>query len=97
MQARDTLQRLGFQTDGRPHPKENAAIAGTVVFALVSIVCAFFPGMHLLGSWTGLLGVLLGFGAQMMSATTAERTVNVIALGTAAVGLAMGLAHGGLY
>ena len=86
-----------LNTDGRRHPLENTGSTLTAIFGVVAAVCAFFPSMHLLGSWTGLAGRGTGLWAQMISATTAERFVNICAVVLSGVGLLFGLAHGGLY
>ncbi|MFI9270000.1 hypothetical protein ACIGXM_04695 [Kitasatospora sp. NPDC052896] len=95
-----TLRRipvLTLNTDGHPHPKENTLVGLTVAFGLVAIVSAFFAHLHILGSWTGLAGIVTGLWGQFISATTAERFVVVIALGASAVGFGIALAHGGLF
>ena len=56
-----------------------------------------FADLHVLGTVTGALGVLLGIYDQYLSATTAERWVIVFGLGASGVGLALGLANGGLW
>ncbi|MCD0482183.1 hypothetical protein [Streptacidiphilus sp. ASG 303] len=86
-----------LNTDGRPHPTENALTALTVVFGLIAFITAFFPGLHLLTSWTGLAGIITGAWGQYVSATTAERFLLVIFLGASAVGFYLGLSHGGLF
>lgn len=86
-----------LNTDGESHPLQNTGAAVTTVFGLVAVVCAFFPSMHLLGSWTGLAGLGVGLWSQMISATTAERFVNICAVGLSGIGLLFGLAHGGFY
>ncbi len=86
-----------LNTDGESHPLENVGSALTAVLGLVAAVCAFFPSMHLLGSWAGLLGLGTGLWAQMISATTAERFVNICGVVLSGIGLLFGLAHGGLY
>lgn len=85
------------QDDGKPHTRENALAAATAAFAIVAVVCAFFPRVHILGAWSGLAGVLTGLGGQMISSTTLERFALVISLGAAAVGLFINMANGGLY
>ena len=86
-----------LNTDGRRHPMANtlAVLAGCL--ALVSAVSAWYPSTHLAGSWTGAFGLLAGLWAQMISATTAERWINVSAMIISGVGFLFGLAHGGLY
>ncbi|HSR25801.1 MAG TPA: hypothetical protein VLW53_19770 [Candidatus Eisenbacteria bacterium] len=90
-------RHMTLNTDGRAHPLENALVVTVAVLAAVAAICAFFPGMHVLGSWAGVAGVATGIYAQYRSATTAERWVIVIGWGVSAVGLALNLAHGGLY
>ncbi|MFI1091758.1 hypothetical protein [Streptomyces sp. NPDC020917] len=86
-----------FNTDGQPHPLENTLVAVTVVLGVISVVTAGFHFLHAVSSWTGLAGILTGGYGQFISATTAERFVLVIALGMAALGFYLGIAHGGLY
>ena len=45
---------------------------------------------------TGLVGLLFGLFSQMMSATREERIIIVTGIIAAFIGLALGLAHGGL-
>jgi hypothetical protein len=86
-----------LNTDGFSHPRENAATLLTTSFAIAAGVCALIPAMHVLGCWAGIAGLATGLYAQMISATTAERLVNVTAMTVSGIGLLMGLAHGGLY
>jgi hypothetical protein len=93
------LSTLGsaLNSDGKAHPVENTFAAVTVVLGTVAFVAGFFPGLHLLASWTGLAGSVTGLRGQMISATTAERFLLIIGLGAAAVGFYLGMASGGLF
>ncbi|MFT2018685.1 hypothetical protein ACMA1D_22995 [Streptomyces sp. 796.1] len=86
-----------LDTDGKPHPVENTFAAATLVLGVVAFVTAMFHHLHLVSSWTGLVGVLTGAWGQFISATTAERFVLIIGLGASAMGLFLGMAHGGLF
>lgn len=88
---------LTFNTDGQPHPLENTLATVTFVLGLIAIISSAFDNMHLLSSWTGLVGIFTGGYGQFISVTTAERFVLIIGLGMSAVGFYLGLAHGGLY
>ena len=92
-------QRSHFilNTDGRHHPFANTLSVLAGCLAVISAVSAWYPSTHLVGSWTGGFGLLAGLWAQMISATTAERFINVSAMIVSGVGLLFGLAHGGLY
>ena len=90
-------RHLTLNTDGRPHPLQNTLAVLAALFALISAVSAWYPSTHLLGSWTGALGLATGLWSQMVSATTAERWINCTAMIVSGVGLLFGLAHGGLY
>jgi hypothetical protein len=48
------------------------------------------------GSWTGITGLVLGAVAQMISTSTAQRWVIVPGWVLAFIGLAVGIANGGL-
>jgi hypothetical protein len=89
--------RFTLNTDGQPHPLENTLVAVTLALGLVSFVTSFFYNLHLLTSWTGLVGILVGAFGQYRSQTTAERYGLVIGLGLAAVGFYLGMARGGLF
>ena len=84
-----------LNTDGRRHPLANTLTALTVLLGVVALICALSADRHVLGSWAGMLGAVTGFGAQLISATTAERSVNVIAIGAAVVGWGLNMAQGG--
>jgi hypothetical protein len=92
-----TRDRITLNTDGRPHPRENALTALTVVCGVVALGCAFSSSLHVAGSWLGLTGVLSGLYGQLISATTAERMVLVTSLGASAVGWGLNMAHGGFF
>jgi hypothetical protein len=89
------VPHVTLNTDGQRHPRENATIAVAAFCGVVALAFAPFENMHVPGTWLGLLGVIAGFYAQYISATTAERMVNVVFLGMAAVGFAINMAHGG--
>lgn len=88
--------RLTFNTDGRRHPLINSLAVVTLVLGAVAVVSSAFASLHLLSSWTGLVGILTGGWGQFISATTTERFALIIGLGMAAVGFYIGVAHGGL-
>ncbi|MGW3243265.1 hypothetical protein [Streptomyces sp. NPDC001070] len=89
--------RFTFNTDGRAHPVENTLAVVTLVLGLIASIAAFWSGLHLLSSWAGLVGILVGAFGQYRSATTAERFFFIIGMGLAAVGFYIGMAHGGLF
>ncbi|MEU7020647.1 hypothetical protein AB0C52_09020 [Streptomyces sp. NPDC048717] len=86
-----------FATDGKPHPVQDTLMAVTLVLGLLSFITAMFHNLHLLSSWSGLIGILTGAYGQYISATTRERFVLVVGLGLAGVGFFLGMAHGGLF
>lgn len=88
--------RLTFNTDGRPHPLVNSLAILTLVLGGISVVSSAFDSLHLLSSWTGLVGIVTGGWGQFISATTTERFALIIGLGMSAVGFYIGVAHGGL-
>ncbi|MFE7706138.1 hypothetical protein ACFU6I_10120 [Streptomyces sp. NPDC057486] len=84
-------------SDGRPHPLQDALVAVTVVLGLIAFVTAMFHSLHLISSWTGLIGILTGAYGQYISATTRERFPLILGLGASAIGFYLGMAHGGLF
>ncbi|PZT69090.1 hypothetical protein DN402_17770 [Streptomyces sp. SW4] len=86
-----------FATDGKPHPLQDALLAVTLVLGITSFITAMFHHLHLLSSWTGLLGILTGAYGQWISETTRERFGLILGLGAAGIGFFLGMAHGGLF
>ncbi|MFF8957687.1 hypothetical protein [Streptomyces sp. NPDC014894] len=86
-----------FATDGKPHPVQDTLVAVTLVLGVIAFVSAMFHHLHLLSSWTGLIGILTGAYGQFISVTTRERTALIVGLGASAFGFFLGMAHGGLF
>ena len=86
-----------FATDGKPHPLQDTLLAVTLVLGVLSFVTAQFHSLHLLSSWSGLIGILTGAYGQFISVTTRERFFLIIGHGASAVGFYLGMAHGGLF
>ena len=86
-----------FATDGKPHPLQDTLLAVTLVLGITSFVTAMFHDLHLLSSWTGLVGLITGVYGQWISETTRERFGLILGLGAAGVGFFLGMAHGGLF
>ncbi|CAM5550923.1 MULTISPECIES: hypothetical protein [Streptomyces] len=86
-----------FATDGRSHPVQGALLAVTLVLGVVSFITAQFHSLHLLSSWTGLLGIITGAYGQWISETTRERFGLILGLGASGLGFFLGMAHGGLF
>ncbi|QGV79637.1 hypothetical protein [Streptomyces ficellus] len=86
-----------FATDGKPHPLQDTLMAVTLGLGLIAFITAQFHSLHLISSWAGLVGVVTGAYGQYISETTRERTVLIIGMGASAIGLGLGMAHGGLF
>ncbi|CAL9489573.1 hypothetical protein C1708_16560 [Streptomyces sp. DH-12] len=86
-----------FATDGKPHPLQYTLLAVTLVLGLTSFISAQFHDLHLLSSWTGLVGLLTGAYGQWISVTTRERFGLILGLGLAGIGFFLGMARGGLF
>ncbi|GAP45921.1 hypothetical protein [Streptomyces azureus] len=87
-----------FATDGKPHPLQDILLAVTLVLGITSFITALVDeDLHLLSSWTGLVGILTGAYGQWVSETTRERFGLILGLGAAGVGFFLGMAHGGLF
>ncbi|AOT59906.1 MULTISPECIES: hypothetical protein [Streptomyces] len=86
-----------FATDGKPHPLQDTLMAVTLALGVLSFVTAQFHSLHLVASWSGLIGVITGAYGQFISETTRERTFLIIGLGASAVGFFLGMARGGLF
>ncbi|MFJ1972689.1 hypothetical protein ACIO93_28870 [Streptomyces sp. NPDC087903] len=86
-----------FATDGRPHPLQDTLLVVTLVLGLTAVITAIFDSLHLVSSWAGLVGILIGAYGQWISETTRERFGLIVGLGASAVGFFLGMAHGGLF
>jgi hypothetical protein len=94
---------LTLNDDGQRHPIMNSLSLFTLVAGLVACVLGFLANQHGAGAyahvgatWLGLIALLVGLPAQLMSATRSERMLIVTGLVAAFVGVSLGLAHGGL-
>ena len=95
---------LTLNYDGQPHKLVNALTIFVLVLGMASFVLGIVirnvGGMGGVG-WaasttaTGLVAMLVGLYAQMISATREERVLIVTGIIAGFVGFAIGLAHGG--
>jgi hypothetical protein len=98
------VPRLTLNSDGRAHPLLNLASFSILIVGLLSFALGLFirtgpSGEHVwavVAAVTGLAGLLIGLFLQMMSATREERVIIVAGIIASFIGLALGLAHGGL-
>jgi hypothetical protein len=101
--SRPRLPHLTLNDDGQRHPMENSLSVFTLVAGLVACVLGFLAYQNVSGDWThvgatwlGLITLIVGLPAQLVSATRSERMLIVTGLVAAFVGVCLGLAHGGL-
>jgi len=91
-----------LNTDGQPHPLENALTIFVLVSGLISFVLGLIvrnahtaPAVHIIATATGLAAFLVGLYAQMVSSTRNQRVLIVAGIIAGFVGLAIGLSKGG--
>jgi ammonia channel protein AmtB len=91
-----------LNTDGRPHPVENATAIAVLLAGLVSFVLGLIvrnthtvPAVHIITTITGLFALVVGLFIQMVSSTRNQRVVIVAGIIAGFVGLAIGLSKGG--
>lgn len=87
--------KLTLNSDGRSHPVENVLAVATLACGVVAFVATFFPAAHVVSSWFGALGFGMGLYSQYISATTPQRTLNIMGIVASFVGVTLGIAHGG--
>jgi hypothetical protein len=87
--------RLTLNSDGEPHPLENALTIITFVGGLVTFVIGFVVSLHLIGTVLGLAVFLIGLYAQMVSNTREQRVLIMTGIIGSFVGLGLSVAHGG--
>jgi uncharacterized membrane protein HdeD (DUF308 family) len=98
------VAHLTLNSDGRHHAVLNSLTIFTLISGLVSFALGLFiradastsHAMAIVTAGTGLAALLVGLYTQMMSATREERVLIVTGMIAGFVGLALGLAHGGL-
>ena len=91
-----------LNSDGQPHPRQNALTIFTLVVGLVSFVLGMLVrNTHtsavvvIIATATGLAACLVGLYVQMISATREQRVLIVTGIIAGFVGLAIALGHGG--
>ena len=98
------MPHVTLNSDGRSHPLVNVLAFFTLIVGLASFVLGLVirnvpstdsTATAIVTAATGLVAMLVGLYAQMISATREERVVIVTGLIAGFVGLALGLAHGG--
>jgi hypothetical protein len=101
--GRPRLPHVTLNDDGQRHPMENSLSIFTLVAGIVACVLGFLAYQDVSGAWThvgatwlGLIALIVGLPAQLISATRTERVLIVTGLVAAFVGVCLGLAHGGL-
>jgi ABC-type uncharacterized transport system permease subunit len=98
------VPHLNLNSDGQPHPVLNylsffVLIAGLLSFALGLFLRTGPSDVHTWAIGTAVIGLaamMIGLVTQMLSATREERVIIVTGIIAGFVGLALGLAHGGL-
>lgn len=91
-----------LNSDGQPHRLENVLTIITLVVGLVSFVLGMIvrnahtgPGVYITATATGLIALVVGLYAQLVSATREQRVLIVTGMIAGFVGLAIGLSRGG--
>jgi len=104
VRTRSRLPHVTLNSDGQPHLLVNILTVFTLVVGLVSFVLGLIirnvpsadsKAMALTAAVTGLVCLLVGLYAQMISATREQRVLIVTGLIAGFVGLALGLGFGG--
>ena len=86
---------LTLNSDGQRHPLENSLAVFTLITGLIVFAAGWVVNLHVLASVLGIVSMLVGLYAQLISATREERMIIVTGLVAAFVGTALGFAHGG--
>jgi hypothetical protein len=92
-----TRSSLTLNTDGERHPLENSLAVFTLVTGLIVFAVGWVVSLRALASVLGIVSMLVGLYAQLISATRAERIIIVTGLVAAFVGTALGFGHGGFW
>ena len=95
--SRSHVSPLTLNDDGERHPLQNGLAVFTLVTGLITFAVGWVVSLHALASILGIVSLLVGLYAQLISATRAERVIIVTGLVAAFVGTALGFAHGGFW
>ncbi|WP_328815269.1 hypothetical protein [Nonomuraea cypriaca] len=74
---------------------ENVLALVTLACGVVAFAFTFWTAAHVVSAWIGTLGFGVGLYSQYVSATTPQRSLNIVGLVGSFVGAALGIAHGG--
>jgi len=88
---------LSLNSDGQRHPLENSLAVFTLVTGLIVFAIGWVVQLRALASVLGIVSMLVGLYAQMISATRTERMIIVTGLVAAFVGTALAFGHGGFW
>ena len=88
---------LTLNRDGQRHPLETSLAVFTLITGLIVFAVGWVVSLHVLASLLGIVSLLVGLYAQMISATREERVIIVTGLVAAFVGTALSFAHGGFW
>ena len=86
---------LTLNSDGEKHTVVNDLAIFTLIAGVIAFALGFIVARHFIASWIGLAALVVGFYAQLISATREQRIVIVTGLVAAFVGLMLAFAHGG--
>jgi hypothetical protein len=86
---------LTLNSDGQRHTRVNALAVFTLIAGVIAFALGFIVARHVIASWIGLAALVVGFYAQLISATREQRIVIVTGLVAAFVGIMLAFAHGG--
>jgi hypothetical protein len=87
--------RITLNSDGEKHPRENSLAIFTFIAGLVAFTIGWIVVRHAIAFWIALVTMVVGFYAQMISATREQRIIIVTGLIAAFIGGALALGHGG--
>ena len=88
---------LTLNSDGQRHPLENSLAVFTLVAGLIVFAAGWVVELRALASVLGIVTMLVGLYAQLISATRTERMIIVTGLVAAFVGTALAFGHGGFW
>ena len=88
---------LTLNSDGQPHPLENGLAVFTLIAGLIVFAIGWVVALRAIASVVGVVTMIVGLYAQLISATRAERMIIVTGLVAAFVGTALAFGHGGFW
>jgi hypothetical protein len=85
----------GLVGDLKGHPRESALALATAGLGAVALVTCLVEDLHVLTSFVGAAGLVVGTASQLLSVNLTQRWITVLGWVASFIGLLVAMGHGG--